>query len=174
MGRKVERVRAGATWTEELRDKLLSTFRYCTDTGKLFKRGSSRPVGSVTSQRYPQMQWSEFSKHGLCKTQLQHRVIYFMCHGEIPEMLDHINGRRDDNRLDNLRPSNNSHNQLNRHVKVGRDLDLPVGIYRRVRKGRKGIWYELKYENKGLHKSTFLRNKEDALARMKLWRETYG
>lgn len=89
-------------------------------------------------------------------------------------MLDHINGDRADNRLENLRPATNSENQLNRHTKVGKDLDLPVGVYLTTRKGRQGVWYEVKYKNGGLRKSTFLRNRADAIERIKLWRETYG
>ena len=37
------------------------------------------------------------------KTMRSHRIIYCMMHGYWPEEVDHINGRRDDNRITNLR-----------------------------------------------------------------------
>lgn len=46
---------------------------------------------------------------------LVHRLIWAMHHeGEVPEYLDHINGAKDDNRLENLRPATKSENGMNR------------------------------------------------------------
>lgn len=42
-----------------------------------------------------------------------HRVIYMMVHGRWPLMVDHINGKRDDNRITNLRECNKSTNAVN-------------------------------------------------------------
>lgn len=53
----------------------------------------------------------------------EHRVIFYIRYGWLPEQVDHINGIRDDNRIVNLRPSDskrNSHNsKLNSNNKVG-------------------------------------------------------
>lgn len=46
-----------------------------------------------------------------------HRIIYEMVHGECPEFLDHINGIRDDNRLENLRPCTLAENSRNNKSK---------------------------------------------------------
>ncbi len=44
-----------------------------------------------------------------------HRVVWLLTHGEWPAgMLDHKNGRREDNHPDNLRPATNAENQQNR------------------------------------------------------------
>jgi hypothetical protein len=43
-----------------------------------------------------------------------HRVIYLFHHGYLPEQIDHINGDRSDNRIENLRPATISQNGQNR------------------------------------------------------------
>jgi hypothetical protein len=174
MARRGEKTRAGNTWSEALLPELLNEFQGCAESGKLSRRKTGKEAGSVANTGYRQVTWAGFAKFGMCKVQLVHRVLFFMYHKEVPPMIDHINGIRTDNRKCNLRPADSRSNQLNRHVKVGKSQDLPIGVYRRYRKGRTGLWYEVKYENDGTRKSTYLRNKDDAVARIKLWRETYG
>jgi hypothetical protein len=48
------------------------------------------------------------------KTYLVHRVIFFLHHGFLPEFLDHINGIRTDNRIENLRVATKQQNCQNR------------------------------------------------------------
>ena len=43
-----------------------------------------------------------------------HRMIFLYHHGYLPEVIDHINGIRHDNRVENLRPANKEQNCLNR------------------------------------------------------------
>lgn len=47
------------------------------------------------------------------KPYLLHRVIWLMHYGEVPEFLDHINGIRTDNRIENLRPATKYQNICN-------------------------------------------------------------
>ena len=45
-----------------------------------------------------------------------HRLIFMMHYGYMPTQIDHINGIKDDNRIENLRDVNNSQNQLNKGI----------------------------------------------------------
>jgi hypothetical protein len=47
---------------------------------------------------------------------LVHRLIYLMHHGHAPERIDHINGVRDDNRIENLREASCSENNYNQKI----------------------------------------------------------
>lgn len=47
------------------------------------------------------------------KCYLVHRVIWLMHYGDLPEFLDHVNGIRDDNRIENLRPATKYQNICN-------------------------------------------------------------
>ena len=43
-----------------------------------------------------------------------HRAVFLIHHGYVPERLDHINGDKADNRIENLRPASASENGYNR------------------------------------------------------------
>lgn len=47
------------------------------------------------------------------KTYFSHRVIFFLCHGYFPKLIDHINRDRNDNRIENLREASNYINACN-------------------------------------------------------------
>ena len=47
------------------------------------------------------------------KNFLEHRAIFMMHHGYLPKQIDHINGIRDDNRIENLREADNFTNSQN-------------------------------------------------------------
>jgi hypothetical protein len=179
MPRKVVKNRAGNTWTESLYQELHNTFKV-VEYKELTRIKPSKGVrvgeasGYKNTKGYIVIQWKGFEKHGLSKVQYAHRVIYFMSYKEMPEMIDHIDGDKSNNHVLNLRPSDNRLNQLNRHKKVGVDTDLPIGVYTRERKGRKGIWYEVKYQNGNIRKSTYRRDKDSAINLIKEWRATYG
>ena len=42
-----------------------------------------------------------------------HRLVFLMQHGYLPKMIDHINGNRIDNRIENLRAANDNQNAHN-------------------------------------------------------------
>ena len=48
-----------------------------------------------------------------------HRMIFFVATGLQPRIIDHRNGKKSDNRFENLRPSNHSSNAINSKLRVG-------------------------------------------------------
>ena len=50
------------------------------------------------------------------KTYQAHRLIFLMHHGYLPEMLDHIDCNRSNNKIENLRPASNIQNQQNQKL----------------------------------------------------------
>lgn len=66
-----------------------------------------KPAGSIHKTGYRHITWKG-------KTQKAHRLIFMLHHGYMPPEVDHINGNREDNRIENLRPANRSENQCNR------------------------------------------------------------
>lgn len=86
------------------KQKVENTFIY--QSGALLrrttgKRGYERPDGYV----YTRMGGKSYGEH---------RLIFLMFNGFMPEQVDHINGVRQDNRPENLRQANHSQNCMNR------------------------------------------------------------
>jgi hypothetical protein len=64
-------------------------------------------VGSIHKTGYRHVTWQG-------KVHKVHRLIYLLEHGYLPNEIDHINGDRQDNRLENLRDVTRSQNQFNK------------------------------------------------------------
>lgn len=47
------------------------------------------------------------------KVHYLHRLVWLYHHGSLPEMVDHANGDKNDNRIENLRACSNAQNQYN-------------------------------------------------------------
>lgn len=71
-----------------------------------------------------------------------HRLAWFYVHGNCPQMLDHINGNRTDNRIENLRPADAYINNGNRQKH--RD-GIPPGVNYHTRDKK---WYVQVYRDK--------------------------
>lgn len=64
-----------------------------------------------------------------------HRVVYFLAYGDWPNNIDHINGKRDDNRLENLRSVTRTLNSQNR-------VDKGCSFHKRLEMWRAVIHYD--------------------------------
>ena len=85
---------------------------YKVSAGKLVRRTTYKQwlagaeVGAVGKRGYKTL-------YVLGKRYYVHRLIYLMHHGVLPELIDHINGDKLDNRVENLRESCKEGNALN-------------------------------------------------------------
>lgn len=70
---------------------------YNVDTGLFYKKSNAtNAIGTITKSGYVVFRVNR-------KLLYAHRVAFFLTHGFLPKMVDHINRNRSDNRLENLR-----------------------------------------------------------------------
>ena len=104
---------------------LLSTYRYDTATGKLINRKWNREYpGVIHKNGYVRVNvFFRGEKFKLWK----HRLVFFLVHRRFPKEIDHINGFKTDNRIENLREVSGSENQINKECiwKKNPDSGLP-------------------------------------------------
>ena len=67
---------------------------------------SCKPAGCLNGKGYCQLPVNGIKY-------LAHRIIYFMFHGIMPDFIDHIDGNRANNKIDNLRSVTHSENLKN-------------------------------------------------------------
>ena len=73
-------------------------------------RGSNAKAGARAGRLLPT---GYRSIHVSGRRYQEHRLIFLMHHGVMPPQIDHINGVKDDNRIENLREATYSQNQVN-------------------------------------------------------------
>tara|TARA_R110002153_G_C13037746_1_gene469501 strand:- start:15 stop:581 length:567 start_codon:yes stop_codon:yes gene_type:complete len=108
-------------WSDEEKQWMTDKLSYVPETGDLvWKEGASifnnrvRAVGSVagTINYHGYLiigRWLE----GKVNQYRLHRIVWFLNYGEVPSILDHINGNKLDNRVENLRPTTTALNLRN-------------------------------------------------------------
>jgi len=110
--------------TVELLNEL---FEYDKETGKLYwkvVRGRAKvggEVGSVNSEGYILTTVNR-------KPYRAHRLVFLMHKGYLPKFLDHINGDKKDNRIENLRPVSVAQNAQNAKIS-SRNTSGYKGVY---------------------------------------------
>ena len=116
-------------------DLLNELFDYDKETGNLiWKNKPAKKVkagaiaGSATDNGYIKITINQ-------KKYRAHRLVFLMHKGYLPKTLDHINGDRKDNRIENLRPATVSQNAMNRDISS------------KNKSGYKGVWWD-KHKNK--------------------------
>lgn len=93
---------------------------------------------------------------------LAHRVAWAIHYGDEPEhQIDHINGDRSDNRIQNLRDVPPRLNSRNRRIAPGCEHSLGVA------QGKSGNWYaRIRGDESGLHLGTYPTQRAAVAARM--------
>jgi hypothetical protein len=89
----------------EYRDGALFWKHRTISRGRKLKKGGQK-VTTVAPDGYLRVGFNS-------RQYLVHRVIFLYHHGFLPECLDHINGIRSDNRIENLRPATSYENICN-------------------------------------------------------------
>ena len=84
-----------------------SAFHYVN--GILFWKVTGRCAGYLSKSGYTQVGWNG-------RLEYAHRIIFMMFYGYLPDQVDHADGDKTNNRIENLRASNNSSNQWNRRM----------------------------------------------------------
>lgn len=109
-----------------------------TPTGELiWRRTKGRAKkGSLVGWIHNKHGYREMNLDGVRKK--VHHVVWFLHRGEWPEMLDHINGIRDDNRIENLRECTAAENARNRKKKDNRTL--PRNVYYSLTEGKYRVY----------------------------------
>lgn len=146
-------------------DRLLELLHYCPDTGiftwkvarkRLAKLGTE--AGTTNGSGYRQI-----SVDG--KVYLAHRLAWFYCFQEWPEnIIDHINGIKTDNRLDNLQDVTQ-----NKNIQKA-NKPLPSSGFRNVRKIYNRYQAQIKVNGKTIHLGMFDTGQE-ASEKVKAYKE---
>jgi hypothetical protein len=98
---------------EELLNLVEDFFYYDEAEGHLFNKVTRSSMakkdtraGSLTEKGYIRIRFKN-------KNYMEHRLIFLLHNGYMPEIIDHIDGQRDNNFISNLREASNSENAIN-------------------------------------------------------------
>ena len=123
---------------EELEEFIRENLRYEPDTGHLYwtkpggpRRRLDKPAGCLEEQGYQRVWFMN-------RAYRAHQIAWFLYYGRWPTTgIDHINGIKNDNRIENLREATHRQNGANRKAK---------GYYYRKGRGRYGAYIRANYK----------------------------
>ena len=109
---------------------LLSTYRYDAATGKLINKKWNREYPGMINKSNGYVYVFVYFRGERFQI-WKHRLVFFLVRHRFPKEIDHINGIKTDNRIENLREVSRSENEANklRRWKKNPDSGLP-GIHK--------------------------------------------
>ena len=119
-----------------------------------------REAGRVNSKGYYQVTCTG-------KRYENHRVIYFLHHGDCPECVDHIDGNPLNNNIANLRAATLSQNQFNRKL----NKNSQSGVKGICWAAHANKWKAEITKNYKVYHVGYFKNLEDAKVELKIFRE---
>jgi hypothetical protein len=125
---------------------LRQAFKYCPKTGTLVRNSNGNSMTGLDAYGYIQVGYRK-------KMYKAHRLIWAMVYGEFPQgHIDHINGVRHDNRIENLRVVTHQQNVHNQQRKNKRNKSGYVGVCwnKRAAKWQAGIHVNGSYRYLGV------------------------
>ena len=151
---------------EQQKIKILFDYRRGCLYWKIKKQGIS--IGAYAGHLEKKIGYRRIGIDG--KKYLEHRLIFLYHYGYLPKYLDHINGIKDDNRIENLREVTHSQNHMNKKSNKN-----STSIYKGVNwdKGCKK-WKASIRKNKLKHLGVFISEKEAAQVYNKAAKELFG
>ena len=130
-------------WPKPLPEFELLTefFSYCSESGVIATKKrlanrvpAGRVVGSLSSEGYLKVSFKGGSYAA-------HRLAWKLFHGYDPEIIDHIDSDKQNNKVENLRSVSYSFNNMFRKTTKGYS-QLPNGTYRVVHQGKDVGYYK--------------------------------
>lgn len=149
-------------------NKLVELLEY--KNGQLFwkvlsNKNGQRGIGARAGTKHNNGYWSITIDK---KPYLEHRLVFFLFNGFMPKAIDHINGDKQDNRIENLRQCTFSENGYNTGISKRNKSGIKgVGFHNKANKWRARILHNYKEIHLGLYKT-----KEEAENAVKIARKS--
>jgi hypothetical protein len=161
---------------ESVSEHVKANFKYDPDSGLLYRTRIfspltkiENPVGSLNPQGYLTVDLSRAYCKKTARNTRVHRVAWFLYYGVWPSsQIDHINGDKKDNRIENLRLTTQRLNQANRFART----DV-TSRFKGVGRSR-GKWRAYICHPKFTHLGYFLKEEDAAIAYDVAAKEIFG
>ena len=155
---------------EALKMAISAKFTYAQDGNLIYKVSTSPRVsigaiaGTIKSNGYKNIKVDG-------KVYLAHRLVFLLHHGYLPEYIDHIDGDRLNNRIENLREATKSQNQWN----VGKRSHNTSGVQNVNWHEQAQKWcVRFRKHNKYVYRKLFKTLEEAKIAADKVRQELFG